>query len=109
MKARTRGFKGSLLLLSLTICSLATHTIAKAAGQILKLDYPASTNADGLQLSVTYTIWLPDGVQQLRGVVVHQHGAGIPASKEGIAAAYDLHWQALCRKWDCALLSPSYH
>ena len=24
-------------------------------------------------------------------------------------AAYDLHWQALAKKWDCALLGPSYH
>jgi hypothetical protein len=26
-----------------------------------------------------------------------------------MTAAYDLHWQALARKWDCALLGPSYH
>ncbi len=31
------------------------------------------------------------------------------ASKEGATAAYDLHWQALAKKWDCALLGPSYH
>ena len=91
------------------ICSLGFSLTARAAGQIFKVDYPASTNADELQLSVTYTIWIPDDAKTLRGVVVHQHGAGIPASEEGIAAAYDLHWQALCKKWDCALLSPSYH
>lgn len=80
----------------------------RGAGQYFKVDYPASTNVDELQIPVTYTIWIPD-TKTLRGVVVHQHGAGIPASQEGLATAYDLHWQALCKKWDCALLSPSYH
>src|SRR5208282_3303598 len=60
-------------------------------------------------LSVTYTLWIPDGVKAFRGIIVHQHGAGLTASKEGSTAAYDLHWQALAKKWDCALLGPCYH
>src|SRR5208283_3911996 len=51
----------------------------------------------------------PDGVTTLRGVIVHQHGCGAGACKGGATAAYDLHWQALAKKWDCALLGPSYH
>jgi len=80
-----------------------------ASGQYFKVDYPASTVAGELQLGVTYTIWIPDGVNTLRGVIVHQHGAGTIAAKSGMSAAYDLHWQALAKKWDCALLGPSYH
>ena len=79
------------------------------AGQYLKVDYPASTDTNGLQVAVTYTLWIPDGVSRLRGIIVHQHGAGTTASKEGSTAVYDLHWQALATKWDCALLGPSYH
>ncbi len=79
------------------------------AGQYLKVDYPASTDTNGLQVAVTYTLWIPDGVSRLRGIIVHQHGAGTTASIEGSTAAYDLHWQALATKWDCALLGPSYH
>ena len=30
-------------------------------------------------------------------------------SIEGSTAAYDLHWQALAKKWDCALWGSSYH
>ena len=45
----------------------------------------------------------------LRGIIVHQHGAGTTAAKAGAAAAYDLHWQALAKKWDCALMGGSYH
>ena len=78
-------------------------------GQYWKVDYPASTVEGELQIPVTYTLWIPDGVKQLRGVIVHQHGAGTTASIEGGTAAYDLHWQALAKKWDCALLGPSYH
>ncbi len=78
-------------------------------GCYLKVDYPASPVEGELQIAVTYTLWIPDGVKDLRGVIVHQHGAGTTASIEGSTAAYDLHWQALAKKWDCALLGPSYH
>jgi len=79
------------------------------AGQYLKLDYPASRETNELQVAVTYTLWIPDGVSRLRAIIVHQHGAGTTASKEGSTAAYDLHWQALAKKWDCALFCSSYH
>jgi hypothetical protein len=82
---------------------------ARRGGQYVKVDYPASAIPGELQIAVTYTLWIPDGVKQLRGIIVHQHGAGTTASIEGSTAAYDLHWQALARKWDCALLGPSYH
>jgi len=80
-----------------------------AAGRYVQIDYPASTVPGEMIIAVTYTLWIPDGVKTLRGVIVHQHGAGMTASKEGSTAAYDLHWQALAKKWDCALLGPSYH
>lgn len=80
-----------------------------AAGNYLEVTYPPSDKAGELQLGVTYTLWLPDGVKTVRGVIVHQHGCGSGACKGGETAAYDLHWQALARKWDCALLGPSYH
>jgi hypothetical protein len=78
-------------------------------GRYLKVDYPPSTVEGELRIAVTYTLWIPDGRKRLRGLIVHQHGAGTTASVEGSTAAYDLHWQALAKKWDCALLGPSYH
>ncbi|HZR18753.1 MAG TPA: hypothetical protein VFE51_15800 [Verrucomicrobiae bacterium] len=60
-------------------------------------------------MAVTYTLWIPDGVRTIRGIIVHQHGAGTTASIEGSTAALDLHWQALAKKWDCALWASSYH
>ena len=98
-----------IALASIAICALGPAAAARGAGRYLKVDYPASTAPDELQTAVTYTLWIPDGAARLRGVIVHQHGAGTTASKEGSTAAYDLHWQALAKKWDCALLGPSYH
>ncbi len=82
---------------------------ACAAGRYLEVSFPASDKAGELPLGVTYTLWIPDGAKKIRGVIVHQHGCGSGACKGGATAAYDLHWQALARKWDCALLGPSYH
>src|SRR5882724_9701025 len=95
--------------LSCALCALGLASSMVAAGQYLKVDYPASTASNELQVAVTYTLWLPEGVSRFRGIIVHQHGAGTTASIEGSTAAYDLHWQALAKKWDCALWGSSYH
>src|SRR5437588_10218148 len=81
----------------------------QTSGHYLKFNYQASSARNELQVAVTYTLWIPDGVKTLRGIIVHQHGAGTTASIEGSTASYDLHWQALARKWDCALWASSYH
>lgn len=70
--------------------------------------YDGSTNEGELKLGVTYTVWIPPDIKILRGVIVHQHGCGEDACRDGMATAYDLHWQALARKQECALLGPSY-
>ncbi len=82
---------------------------AFAADSYVTVEYPPSTQPGELVYGVTYTAWIPDGVKTIRGVIVHQHGCGKGACEGGATAAYDLHWQALARKWDCALLGPSYH
>jgi len=91
------------------ICVLGIAGSTRGAGRYIQVEYPPATAVDELQLGVTYTLWIPDGVKTIRGIIVHQHGAGTTASREGATAAYDLHWQALAKKWDCALLGPSYH
>jgi pimeloyl-ACP methyl ester carboxylesterase len=73
-----------------------------------RVRYEASTKPGELIYPVNYTIWIPPGVKTVRGVVVHQHGCGEGSCKSGLTGAYDLHWQALARKHDCALLAPSY-
>src|SRR6201996_1458041 len=73
-----------------------------------RVRYEAGTQPGELVFGVSYTIWIPPGVKTLRGVVVHQHGCGEGACKAGRTAAFDLHWQELARKHECALLGPSY-
>lgn len=79
-----------------------------AAGPYYEVKYEASAVEGELQMPVTYTVWLPPEVKTLRGVIVHQHGCGTGACQGGATAAYDLHWQELARRYDCALLGPSY-
>lgn len=73
-----------------------------------RVRYEASKEPGQLIYPVNYTIWIPPGVKTLRGVVVHQHGCGEGSCKSGLTGAFDLHWQALAKKHDCALLAPSY-
>ncbi len=73
-----------------------------------RVRYESSDKKGELPYAVNYTVWIPPGVKSLRGVIVHQHGCGEGSCKSGLTGAYDLHWQALAKKHDCALLSPSY-
>jgi len=74
----------------------------------VRYEAPANPQAGELIFPVNYTIWIPPGVKTLRGVIVHQHGCGEGSCKSGLTGAYDLHWQALAGKHECALLAPSY-
>jgi len=101
--------KNIIHLLIILFCISACKREDYQSGLYYKVEYQPSTEKDGLQLGVTYTLWIPKGIKTVRGIIVHQHGAGIPAAESGKTAAYDLHWQALAKKWDCALMGPSYH
>ena len=92
-------------LLALLLLPLA----AFADGARHSVSYPASDKPGELILPATYNLWLPEGVKTVRGVIVHQHGCGEGSNKGAVTAADDLHWQALARKWDCALLGPVIH
>jgi pimeloyl-ACP methyl ester carboxylesterase len=73
-----------------------------------RVRFEGSSKPGELPYAVNYTIWIPQGVKTLRGVVVHQHGCGEGSCKSGLTGAWDLHWQALAARHDCALLSPAY-
>lgn len=79
-----------------------------AHDDIHSIHIPGSNKPGELTLFVDYYLWIPPGVEELRGVIVHQHGCGAGASSAGLTAANDLHWRALAKKWDCALMGSSY-
>lgn len=80
----------------------------EAESPYYRVRYEASGKPGELIFPVQYTIWIPAGVEKLKGVVVHQHGCGEGSCKSGLTGAWDLHWQALAKTHDCALLSPTY-
>ncbi|MEM7812960.1 MAG: hypothetical protein AAF532_15900 [Planctomycetota bacterium] len=73
-----------------------------------RVRYEASSVDGELDLAVQYTVWIPPSADRLRGVIVHQHGCGHWSASTGMTGAYDLHWQALAIKHDCALFSAAY-
>jgi lysophospholipase L1-like esterase len=77
-------------------------------GTVHSVHYPASVKEGELRLYVDYHLWIPNGVDNLRGIIVHQHGCGPGASIGGQTAADDLHWQALAARQQCALMGSSY-
>ena len=101
-----------LFALALTTEAFAQHPPyadpPPAAPPYFRVRFEGSDQPGKLAFPVQFTIWIPEGVKALRGVVVHQHGCGEGSCKSGQTGAFDLHWQALARKHDCALLSPAY-
>ncbi len=73
-----------------------------------RIRYEAAASGQGLEFAVQYTLWIPPEAKRLRGVLVHQHGCGEGSCRSGLTGAYDLHWQALARKHQLALMSPVY-
>ena len=73
-----------------------------------RVRYEGSATSGELVFPVSYTVWIPPEVKTLRGLIVHQHGCGEGSCKPGQTGAFDLHWQALAKKHDCALMSPVY-
>ncbi len=100
-----------LLLELLDRCRIATGSydvFPPASPPYYRVRYDASTEPGRLIFPVNYTIWIPPNVEAIRGVIVHQHGCGEGSCKSGLTGAYDLHWQALAKRHQCALLAPAY-
>ncbi len=77
-----------------------------ADGNQYSVHYPASDKPGELVFPSTYNLWIPEGVKTIRTIIVHQHGCGSGSNQGAVTATEDLHWQALARKWDGALLGP---
>ncbi|MGC4233638.1 MAG: hypothetical protein QM594_11725 [Niabella sp.] len=52
--------------------------------------------------SARYTVFIPDGVNQLQAVFIHQHGCEMEG--RGASSAYDLQYQAFSKKWEMAIV-----
>jgi hypothetical protein len=54
-----------------------------------------------------YSIYIPDSIQEIRGIFIHQHGCTMEG--RGAATAYDLQYQAFARKWHLAVVGPDLY
>jgi hypothetical protein len=62
--APAQGRFGIALTLAAFLPGIAETT--RGAGEYLKIDYPASSASNELQVAVTYTLWMPEGVKKFR-------------------------------------------
>ncbi len=113
----------SLFLLKTALCPVSaeeTKTIAPLELPLVEAsdhppyysttyEQPTDPKEGQLQIGVTYTLWIPEGLKEVQGIIVHQHGCGSGSCTGSVTAAHDLHWQELARKNGCALLGPSFH
>jgi len=56
--------------------------------------------------SANYSIFIPEGVDTIRGILIHQHGCGNYDKSISSNIVYDLQYQEFARKWKFALLGP---
>src|SRR5882757_4550894 len=60
-----------LVLFTLLCAESLAETVPAAAPPYYSISYEASSNLGELAMPVTYTIWIPENVKTLRGVIVH--------------------------------------
>ena len=102
--------KNIFFLLVLTSLLSFSATLQGGESGYFEKVFPAPENPSPgeLPMAAEWRIWIPEGVDRIRGVVVHQHGCGNGSGDGGRTAVYDLHWQELARKHDCALIASSF-
>lgn len=54
-----------------------------------------------------YSVFIPENVQTISGVFIHQHGCGMEG--HGASTAYDIQYQALAKKWGLAVIGPDLY
>src|SRR3546814_10385059 len=57
--------------------------------------------------SAVYALFVPEGIDTVRGVFVHQHGCGMEG--RGVSTAYDVQYQAFAKKWGLAIVGPDLY
>jgi pimeloyl-ACP methyl ester carboxylesterase len=57
--------------------------------------------------SARYAVFIPDAVEDIQAVLVHQHGCTMEG--RGISTAYDIQYQAFAKKWKLAIVGPDLY
>ncbi len=67
----------------------------------------ATENTDYKFGSANYSLFIPEGIDIIRGILIHQHGCGNFDKIKSSNIIYDLQYQEFARKWNLALLGPA--
>ena len=54
-----------------------------------------------------YAVFIPENVQTIQGVFVHQHGCTMEG--HGASTAYDVQYQSFAKKWGLAVVAPDLY
>jgi len=54
-----------------------------------------------------YAVYIPDNIQKIKGVFIHQHGCGMEG--HGASSAYDKQYQSFANKWNLAVIGPDLY
>lgn len=54
-----------------------------------------------------YNVFIPEGLDTVRGVFIHQHGCGMEG--RGMSTAYDVQYQSFAKKWGLAIVGPDLY
>lgn len=90
-------------------CLILATCLATASaedGLLLSLDVPPGEGERFQQAQ--FSCWLPDPGRPVTAVIIHQHGCTNASPVKHPPVTGDLHWRALARKHQCALLVPMY-
>lgn len=88
--------------LSPTYCQSIFHKIP--GGRVYQIAIRNSTYKFD---HANYSIFIPDSVQEIKGIFIHQHGCGMEG--HGAATAYDIQYQTFAKKWHLAVLGPDLY
>ena len=66
--------RAALLAFAVALTAHAAEPPPVAVPPYYSVRYEASESPGELGVAVTHTVWIPPGVETLRGVIVHQHG-----------------------------------
>ena len=83
------------------LSSLAIH------GQCDVYEVVIAPQANDSFATAEYTLWIPEGVDRVDRILLHQHGCSKWAQDAGRTVTDDLHWKALAEKTNSALLGSS--
>ncbi len=82
----------------------ASRTDPTANGKVYII---TQTNATYKIDSARYAVFIPEGVSNINGVLIHQHGCTMEG--RGMATAYDVQYQAFAKKWKLAIVGPDLY